>query len=217
VLIFFLTFFNWVGIYPGGEPMVTASGWGAAFAGGTADPALRKVPLVKEAVPHDKDKEKEKSNLRENPWAGASLLTIFYLLLLVLAVLPVTLASVILDRVPVKLPPGVEMAMPWRWGIAFAANMILFLFLALQLSLGFQMESNYTEAVNQTVVKTLPADTPDTAAEAARGMALQAARHAFALRLTVLLHLIAIVAAAMMYWVDRRGSGRPLPDLQLRW
>jgi len=42
-------------------------------------------------------------------------------------------------------------------------------------------------------------------------------RHKFALRLTVILHLVAIICATLMFWINQRGAHRPLPKLELRW
>ena len=33
----------------------------------------------------------------------------------------------------------------------------------------------------------------------------------------VLLHLVAVVSSILMLWIDRRGTQRPLPKLELRW
>jgi hypothetical protein len=210
VLVFLLTFFSWVGVYPGGQSMVTVNAWGAAFGGGTSDLDMQETALIGKALKDVKP--------GANPFAGASVLAIFYLFLLILVVLPVTLASVVLDHLRVKLPPGIQLAMPWRWGIVAAANLVLYLFLLMQLALGFQMQSNYRAWVENNVGNPDAKTTPQVkVSDAERGMALEACRWAVALRMTCILHLFAVVAAVLMYWLDRRGPERPLPNLELRW
>jgi hypothetical protein len=205
VLVFFLQFFDWDGLYPGGEPAVTGNAWRAGFGAYSVDGDLKNYVNFGED-----DKYKP----------GASVLTIFYLLLFIPALI-VTIASVVVDMVPInKLPPQVNNLLPWRWGIVAAANLILFLILALQLLLGFSLDSRYREWVdNETKLeaKSNPTTQERKTAEARRGELLGRLRHTTALRLVVLLHLIAVVSSAFLFWMDRRGTHRPLPKLELRW
>jgi hypothetical protein len=209
-LVFILQFFPWVGVYPGGETLANANAWGAAFAGGSSYADLQHAPLVGNAL--------DKVPAGENPFAGASVLAIFYLLLFILLALPLTIASIVLDRVPLKLPPSVQKILPWRWGIVAAANLIVFLFLALQLLVGFQMESNYRDwvqkHVNNPEAKT---STEKIVNDATRGMALDMVHDTAALRLAVFFHIVGILGAALAFWVERRGKGRPVPRLELMW
>jgi hypothetical protein len=208
VLVFLLLFPSWVGVYLGNTPMVWASAWGAAFAGGEADPDLKDMPIVGKTLTLNPEKPKA------NPFAAASFLGIIYILLFLLIALPVTLASVILERIHVKLPPGIQMAMPWRWGIVAAANLVLLLFLVLQLAVGFGMESNYKDAVEKNVGKDDPKP-PEKIKDAEQGMAFDALRYTFWLKLAVLLHPVAVVGSFLMFFVDRRGPSRPLPRIDL--
>lgn len=210
LLVFFLTFANWLEISPGGLPMITANAWGAAFGYGRVDD-----PALEEAFAGD---ALEGHKLGENPFAGASWLAIFYLLLLIMVVLPVTLASVVLEHVHIALPPGIQSVMPWRWGIVAAANLILFLFLALQLALGFQMEANYKAWAEKTSTNPDAKKAAELKAnEVRRAIALEADRHTWQLHLVVLLHLVIITSAILTYWIEQRGPGRPLPNIQWRW
>jgi hypothetical protein len=204
LLIFFLQFFDWDGLYPGRVPAATANAWYAAFGKYPVDGDLKSL------VPALND-EKYKP--------GASVLTIFYLFLFFPALI-VTIASVALPLLHLKLPPQVEKLLPWRWGIVAAANLILFFFLGLQLLLGFSLDSSYTEWVDKETkseVKDNPTTQERKLAEAHRGALLEMLRHTFSLRLVVLLHLVAILSSVLMFWSDRRGSLRPLPKLELRW
>lgn len=204
VLIFIFQFFNWVGVYPGGVPVVTQGAWGAGFGHATIDPDIPKEVAVAEPGKGEYS-------------PGASVLTIFYLLLFLLILLPATLAPVILDHLKVKLPPGLAAIWPWRWGIVAAANLVVFLFLGLQLLLGFSLETTTTEKIEkQFEIKPNTPTAERKMREIQRGAALETIDRTFWLRLVVFLHLIAIVGSALMYWVDRRGPGRPLPVLELR-
>lgn len=204
LLIFVLQMFTWVGIFPGGVPAMTGSAWSAAFGNYSMDGDLKRT---NDALRDDKFKP------------GFSVLTIFYLVLFLLA-LAVTLASVVASRLTLKLPPQVEKILPWRWGIVAAVNLILFLFLALQVLLGFSIESQYSEWVDKEE-KREATENPTTQqrkeAEVKRGELLEQLRHTFWLRLAALLHLTALVAAFLMFWIDRRGAHRPLPKWELRW
>jgi hypothetical protein len=204
LLIFILQFFDWDGLYLGGVPAVTGNAWYAAFGAYSVDGDLKsRVPFIED--------EKHKP--------GASVLTIFYLLLFFPA-LVVTVASVVITMVPIKLPPQVEKLLPWRWGIVAAVNLILFLFLGLQVLLGFSLDGRYREWVDKEVkreAKGNPTTPERKLAEAQRGVLLEMSRHTFWLRLVVLLHLVAIMCAVLMFWINQRGTHRPLPKLELRW
>ncbi|MHB1424347.1 MAG: hypothetical protein ACYC3I_14330 [Gemmataceae bacterium] len=204
VLVFFLQFLDWDGLYPGGEPAVTESAWGAAFDGYKPDGDLKTyVPALKDD--------------KRSP--GVSWLTIFYLLLF-FPVLVVTIASVVLPIIQVKLPPQVEKLLPWRWGIVAAANLFLFLFLGLQLLTGFSLDSFYTEWVDKEMkgeIKENPTTQERKLADVKRGELLERRHYTHWLRLVVLLHLLAILGAILMLWVHQRGTHRPLPKLELRW
>jgi hypothetical protein len=219
VIIFILQFFPWVGVYPGGVPMIWANAWAAAFAGGSSDADLEATPIVGEALTKPiKPGDPKPPGPPANPLAGASVLAIFYLLLFLLVGLPVSIASVVLDRVPVKLPPGIQQSMPWRFGIVAAASLILFLFLALQLILGFGLENRYADWVQNNVGNAEARKSNDLKVrDAERGMALDALHYTAWLTLAVILHLVAIFSSLLMFWLDRRGGTRATPRLELLW
>ncbi len=204
LLVFVLQFFNWVGLYPGGVPADTQNAWQAAFGLYTPDPDVE--PLL----PALKDKDSQ---------PGVSILTVFYLLLF-FPVLAVTVASVVITMIHVKLPPAVEKILPWRWGIVAAANLVLLLFLGLQVLLGFSLDSRYGEWVDKKV-KGDSTEAKNTLQkkkeEVDRGHYLEALVHTVWLRLVILLHLVAIASAALMFWIAQRGTHRPLPKLELLW
>jgi hypothetical protein len=208
VVVFILLWFDWVKVSPGPDPLASASGWGAIFGGGAADPDLRDTALIGKAIKQDAP--------TENPFASASGLGIVYCLLFLLIALPVGIASVVLDRVKVNLPPGIQMAMPWRWGIVALACALVFLFLATQLTFGFGMETAYKEWVESNVKKDAGPTTPEKKVQKAdQGMAKSALHYGWALAAAFLLHVVAVVSSALMFWVDRRGPSRPPPRIDL--
>jgi hypothetical protein len=204
VLVFLFQIFSpWLGIYLGGLPAVTQSAWGAAFGSYTADGELEDQTPVKE----DAGKP------------GVNWLMIFYLLPFVFIVLPVTVGCVVLKFVNVKLPPAVEQLMPWRWGIVAAANLFVFLFLALQLlpGVGFSLESKAHKQIDNQIKELKDRGMSAKQAEIMREMKYDTLHRTVWLKLSVVLHLLAIFSAGFMFWVGQRGTSRPLPRLELMW
>lgn len=204
LLVFLLQFLDWDGLYPGGVPAMTGNAWLAAFGTYSVDGDLKKVePFISD----DKNKP------------GVSFLTLCYLLLF-FPVLFVTVASVAITMISIKLPPQVEKLMPWRWGIVAALNLILFLFLGLQVVLGFSLDSRYRDWIDSRMknqIKENPTTEERKTVEAARGELLDRLQHTFWLRLVVFLHVVAIISAVLMFWIHQRGTHRPLPKWELRW
>ncbi|MGH7221911.1 MAG: hypothetical protein ACRELF_01640, partial [Gemmataceae bacterium] len=205
LLVFLLQILpSWVGLYPGGVEAMSGNAWSAAFGNYSPDSDLKKkTPFI----------------VDENQKPGWSILTFFYLLLF-FPVLVLTIASVAITMMHIKLPPQVEQLLPWRWGIVAAANLILFLFLGLQVLLGFSLDSQYTAWVDKQM-KREAKDNPTTEqrklTEAYRGEKMAVLHHTFWLRLVILLHLVAIGSAVLMFWINQRGTHRPLPKWELRW
>jgi hypothetical protein len=209
LLVFVFQFFSWVGLYPGGVPGVTQNAWQAAFGLITQDNDLNPV------LPSMQNKEKPE----DNSIPGASVLTIFYLLLFFPA-LALTVAVLVYDFnvIPVKLPPQLDKVLPWRWGIVAAVNLVLLFFLSLQLLFGFSLDSRYSAWVNRQVQANEGKKTDELKlAEVARGAMLEQLTHTAWLKLVVVLHVLATVAAVLMYLLGQRGDRRPLPRMELLW
>jgi hypothetical protein len=200
VLIFILQFLPWVGVYPGGIATFYQGAWGAAFGSVTVDEDVGKgAPLKEDDV-------------------GVSVLTIFYILLFVILALPVTIGAVVARFLPDKLPAGIRPILSWTWGIVAAVNVLVFFLLGLQLLVGFSLESKAKEQISDIDKKIKDAKGAEKKGyEMQKGMALQTLHRTIWLRLAVLLHLLAIACALLLFWVDRRGRGRPLPRLQLQY
>jgi hypothetical protein len=144
---------------------------------------------------------------------------LFYLIPFFLLTLAASGVVVALHFVKLNLPPAVQQLLPWRWAILFGLNAVLLLFLGMQLVLGLPIENGYTELVKEELA--VNKDTKNTEeekkAEAALGQRLSFLRRTYALRFAVVLHLIATVCAGLVYWVERRGPGKPPPRIELMW
>lgn len=202
LLVFFLQFFPWVGIYPGGVAAVTQNAWQAAFNSYTPDGDLEEVVKT--------EFEKEKM--------GVSTLTIFYLLLFIPTLL-ITLACPLLTALNVKLPAALQGVFPWRWGIAAALNLFVLLFLGLQLVVGFSIESivrNSVEKQLEEKFKTDKSTKSQKMKELTHGMAVGSLTRTWWLTLAVVLHLVALLSAAILSYVGHHPN-RPTPRLALEW
>ncbi len=209
--LFVLSFFPWVGRYPGGVPVVTQSAWQAAFGAETVDEDLKKM-LSGPAPGKDAPSE-------ERP--GASGLMILFVLLLILALLG-TLAAAAWNVIPVALPASAQAFKPWRWGIAAALLLLTLVLLVLQEVSGFNLEARTTAEVDRSMegLKKL-ADVGGKAADEKRiailrGTALTQLYRTAALRWATALNALALVCALLVYWVERRRS-RPVPRVDLLW
>jgi hypothetical protein len=219
LLVFILSFFPWVGVRPGGVWLVSQSAWGTAFAGYSENKDLKSFVFPGTKVPYKMttDKEVQEDKVYDTR-PGASILVLFYLLLFLPALL-ITLACVVVPLAKVKLPPAVEQFWPWRWGIVAALNLVVFLFLFLQLMLNFSVEGKAKEwyDANAPLVKKEGKTSSDEALmEAQRGMLVASLDRTRWLWLAGLLQLIAIVAAALVFWIAKRGDMHSLPRLQLQ-
>jgi hypothetical protein len=189
-----------VGLYAGDRTVGTQNAWQAAFNGGAFD-ASAFPPGAK--------------NPQEGP--GVSALTLFYVLLFLLFALPLTVACIVLHFHHVKVPPAVERFVPWRWGIAAVVNFVVFLFLALQLAVGFKLEERAREMAGQLVPPKDASAEQATVYLWAHAGVQEGAERTVWLRLAFLLHVLVILGAGFMYWVSQHGAKRAMPRLELMW
>lgn len=206
LVIFFLQFFPWFGIYPGGVPAVTQNAWGAAFnLTPSSDPDMNAVFTL----PADVEK-----NTTISP------LVLFYLFPTFLLALVVALFIVVEPFLHTQLPPQVQQLVPWKWAILAGLNALLLLFLTLQLLLNFSLESTYRDYVAKKYEAKLAAGARThelKQIEAERGQELQMLQRSCWLKLTFVLQLLSAAAAGLVYWVEKRGPDKPLPAIELRY
>jgi hypothetical protein len=205
VLVFVLTFFPWVGFYPGGITVTSQNAWQAAFG------SYSVVPEWESQSPTAGKEAKD----RVEP--SASVLLIFFLLFLIVALLA-ALAAALLGVLTVSLPPFVQQLKPWWWAIVSALSLAALLFLVFQLLGGFSLVNK----ARQSVDNEMTAHTKDAPADVKRVLEVQHASVVNALRqtgafwLALFLTVVALVCAAMTFWLERR-PGHPLPRLEVMW
>jgi hypothetical protein len=211
--VFVLSFFPWLGRYPGGVALLTQSAWQSAFGSVTEEEGK---PLPKEL----KDVVRPPSKEEEAP--GASGLMIVYVLLLVLLLL-LTLAAVVWDLLPTALPPALQQLRPWRWGLVAGVGVLALALLVLEEAVGFSLENRVTATVDTLLREDLQraaapgaSDAVVKRAEILRGMALAELRRTTALTAATALSVLAVLAALLVVWVERRGA-RPRPRVDALW
>jgi hypothetical protein len=222
VLIFFLQFFPWVGVYPGGVPAVTQTAWGAAFGSYTADTDMK--PLFRVITPaeaSDNNEKKSKDETKEVSNApGFGPLMFFYLIPCFLVTLVVSVFVAAQPYLSVKLPPQVEQLLPYKWSILAGLNVILLLFLTLQLLLNFSLESSVANWIETRpdLKREKDPSTPELKQHEARvGRELAQIKRTTYLRFAFVLHVLATAAAGLVYWIERRGPSAPMPLIEAKW
>lgn len=212
-IIFILTFFNWVGMYPGRSGVETQNGWQAAFGSYSRDRVFWAMPEG-QRLSQSKDPDR-----REPIDPSASVLLILWLLLFLLALL-LAIASAVVPRLNVQLPPQVKPLWPWRTALVGLLAALAFLLLLGEMVTGFPLEK---EVVSRITEKSQPVnpntDKPDEVREKElrKGMAIDAyhLERTAAFDLVVLLNLVAVIGLALEIWLERRGATRPLPRVDL--
>ena len=210
-LVFVLLFFSWVGYYYKygwtDYGVLTQGGWGAAFGFYGDDKVWEKMTGIEPG--------------KNYPAPGHNWLLILYLLLF-LPALALCIFSAVLPRLTLKLPPAVEQVRPWRWAIVGALTLASFLVLGLLLLWGFTLEHRTVEAAENKFKDERAAAKTDEdnqivdlkIAQEVNSMGLRRTNY---LRLAFALQIVAILAAALTFWLDYRGSAQPVPQLVLRW
>jgi hypothetical protein len=115
-------------------------------------------------------------------------LLIVYVLLLILLLL-VSIPAAVLSLFAASLPPGVRDLLKWRYVVVGGLALLSFLFLLLQLLVGFQAEHILGGGF---IVRT------------------------FFLSLAFWLHLLAVICCLLAVWADLRGN-RPMPRVDILW
>lgn len=231
VLLFILQLFPWVGVYPGGVPVVTQSAWSAAFGDyGTPDPDMKKTfTIVTDADAKTANESKTEGQKVVKNEPSASPLMIFYLLIFLIALI-VSIGVAVLPFVQVKLPPVVANILPWKWGILALLNGVLLLFLGLQILLNFGIESSVKEwarveaensirkSADSKTKKPEDFDTKEKRTyEVLKGEKFAWIDRTIWLKLAFFLHILATAAAALMYWMEKGGRNQVQFEAGLRW
>lgn len=144
----------------------------------------------------------------------------FHVLLLLLTLL-LAFALVIVPWQKLALPPQVKGIWPHRFLVAAGLTATVLLLLVVQLVIGFGLERTVERAIEAAQQKQeKPAED-----RVSKGVADGAKAAAFArlttyrtmwVWLTVLLHVVAVVAVGLHYWLEERGR-LPVPRADLLW
>jgi hypothetical protein len=215
VLSFLLTFFSWNGAYPGGYGVYTQGAWGALAGSFSTDPVGEKVLQLDPEKPLDKTTARLRDQVHSN-----------WLLLLYLPLIFVTAALAVLftlyPMLNINIPPNLEQYLPFRMGLITVLALLLFLMLGLQSLNGFGLENALAQRARSEVKVNMPDRPTDEEVkqfEIMEGTQLGKwnVRHTFALRLALLCNVVAAVAAAAMFAMNRHGTEKRWPRLDVSW
>lgn len=212
VLLFFLTFFRWVGSYPAGIGVVTQSAWEVMSGGFSMNSADDEVGRWKQAF---------ETHSRFNGWM------LFYLLMLIPAVLLAAL-ELVQEHVTFKVPDAIQWIWPKRLPVLTALTAGLFLVLVIMTLGGLGLE-RAAAAIAQAKIDrnslfpgsadgTVLTDKQELTLKLKRGVeyAGYAIRRTGWLRLAEIVHAAAMVGFLLHLWLTRRGK-RPAPRLEVSW
>jgi len=224
VLVFVLTFFNWVGMYPGGVAGLTQNAWGAAFNSQSKDEVFNKN--VKKMVDDGGSTTKELKFLTEDgPGEVAAWMIVFVLVLVLAVIVAVGGALTHLKMVPVQLPPSAEPLLSFRPLIVAGLSFLLLMFVVVQLLAGFPLENKVHSAVEKAADDgpTESIRKPSTAEDRqTRQMFVGAVEGAFnlhrtyAVTLSIVLLVIAVIGGLLEFAVLRRGNAPP-PRIDIQY
>jgi hypothetical protein len=209
-VIFLLTLFSWVGLYPNGIATYTQSPWQALR--GSFDSNFVAEDVLKLETPLKK-------------LIGSNFLILFPYLISVLIAMILGWADRVVTTAHVTSLPGplkfIETIWPHRFAVLTGLAVLTLGLLLLQLSMGFGLDRAITEHVSGEFTEQLAAtDLTDAAKQKiaiSKGTALAKYRPETTtwLGIVVWLHILVILATAARAWLYRRGD-KPLPKLTLQ-
>jgi len=213
-IVFILTFFPWVGVYPGGIFMHSQNAYLTAFGGYFSDPDIPEKDTVFEKGFNFANEKADKP--------GFGPLMLFFLLAFFPAIL-LAGGALALTFFGQHLPPGMKALERWRW--AFVAGFVLIAlgFLWLQMLVGFNLEQSIRTTANKfTIPEIGEARNPTNQAlvqksEAQiRGFIKETVRRTIWLDLVVFLLVLTLMCSLVLFWIDFRGN-KPLPRVDVIW
>jgi hypothetical protein len=214
-LILFLTFFNWVGMYVGGYPVVSQNPWRMVSGEPSKNPHL--IELLKRVAGWPLDQILNKVH-----WDKLIPPYLFMLLVgFVLAWAERMVAT--LDRN--RLPPAlrwVAAVWPYRLPVLAALATVAFLLLAIQMVSGFNLEGAVKEVVSERFAEERKQAAGNPAALDAIDFKEDQELARFNLErtswlwLALLLNLLVVVAMLARSGLERRGN-RPPPRIVIQY
>ena len=208
-LALFLTFFSWVGTYPGGTRVYSQTPWQALF----ADYTVNTLPedLLKDEADLDKK-------------ISSSWLMLPYLPLLIVAVILAWAERLVNKTTLSGLPHSlkfIENLWPMRMGLLAILAAILLVLAVAQTARGLGLETAIRAKVAEQFTEQIAQ--ADTTPKKQRVLVQAGAElNRFGLQgttardLAIFAHLLAVVALLTRFWIDRRGT-KPPPRFQIQY
>ncbi|MGL6076650.1 MAG: hypothetical protein ACRC8S_21045 [Fimbriiglobus sp.] len=209
-LILLLTFFSWVGLYPGGFSTYTQSAWQAFFGTFRTDHISEEVLKLEAPL---------KTSISQN------LMLMFpYLVALLFATVLAWADRFVTAAHITQLPPQakiIEKIWPFRFSILTGLAILTLVLLLLQISAGFGLESAVAKHIGADFNEKIAAsDNSSTKQKLHIEMGTKLAQYQLTgttyLYLALLAHVAVVLAAAAKAWLHRRGT-KPLPRIQLQY
>ena len=200
-LVLVLSFFSWVGHYPGGYMAYSQSPWGALAGKFETNPSTDDVLHLEKPL---------------NAAIGSNWLLLLPYLLALPAAVALGWADRALSATPVAgLPAPLQGIWPYRAAVLAALAVLTLTLLALQVRLGFGLDTATRKVVAEHYADALKAAETSAAEQkilVKQGMEFgqYAVQTTWWLALAVALHAVAAVAALLRLWLARRGT-KPLP------
>jgi hypothetical protein len=213
ILILFLTLFTWVRYAPGGYTLYSQNAWQAAFNGGSAD--TDGLDLYAR-VYDDKDTPALEKQLNMN---GLTLVYLFLLFVSIGVAVACAAYPLVRPHVSMKIPPQVELFLPWRGALVVLLGLAGIFFLTLQVMFAFSLESKLKdrfekrqERAEKNIKEAPEKDRRDLRKQLEIEDAVQrdSLRRSNAFTLVYLLQLLALVSSGIGLWLTVRGDKPPL-------
>jgi hypothetical protein len=214
-LILFLTFFNWVGMYVGGHPVVSQNPWRMVSGNPTRNHRLEELVKKQEGWPLDQI-------LNKVHWDK---LTPPYLLMLLVGFVLAWAERMVATLDRNRLPPAlrwVATVWPYRLPVLAALATVAFLLLAIQMVSGFNLEGAVKEVVSERFAeeRKQAAGNPSALEKVEFKEGQELARYNLErtswLWLALLLNLLVVVAMLARSGLERRGN-RPPPRIVIQY
>jgi hypothetical protein len=210
ILVLVLSFFAWIGSFPGGVTVVSQTGLQMAFGGWNEGQLLELARAGGGQNNPVKQMEPPKSSL----WMIFGLLSIYLAVLL-------AVAFVVFNFLPSNSAPFIQGLRRWQGFILGAVCFLAFMFLVIDMIAGSQLKKT-AEGPIEGVTKSMP-QIPDEKVneqmqQAVRGAILGAIsiHHTLWFRLAFALLVLAFLGGFLEFWGTRRGN-RPAPKIEIAW
>jgi hypothetical protein len=214
-VIFFLTFFPWVGSYVGSTAVYSQNAWQEMAGSQSSDQAL--VSLMKKQ-PGGLDRVLDKVK-------GSVAVMLPYFLALIFAIIIAwaerMVATLDRNRLPTQFR-WVASVWPYRIPIVAGLSTIVLLLLVIQMSRGFGLERAFRQAVSEKFaeLREKNANSPQAQEEIDYNEQQELARYNLErttwLYLALLLNILVVLAMIVRAWLDRRGN-KPAPRIVFQY